>query len=571
MPDEAPDYLAEALLYLALIFAPFAFATTEAWSRAVLCAIVFALLLHRLRLTGAAALVNSGLSPAFWSSGTLILVAGLQMTRPAVPEALALAHGPFTLSRSLTLAFALDWLCYAVLLLAVPPIFRNPKAIARFAWLILIIGATLAVAGLAQRMAGDTHYFGIRPISPLNVPFGPFPNKNHAGTLLAMSVCAGGGLLADLIARSRILRRQGMTDELLGQTLVLLCLLSVALGGLVASRARAALLALAVTGVLASLTRLLDRSTSIRSRAILATVVAVAIVGGISAHRSGASLLGYVTSGSVNSYGFRLAMARDAFRLIQDFPLFGIGFGAYRVASPLYHDKLLDYFFVDYVHCDPIQMAAEGGIPLALVFYGLTLLTIGVSLRRSGREGFPNRHAAQGLLFACIVVMLHQLVDFPSRIPGVQAIFIATLAVVWGRSLPTTPAPSQANSPTPLRLGLFAIFLSAFWLLAFVPKVAATYFDLMSSRTIPPSTHYYQTAALSWEPTFERQWAMAWEYARAAEENPMARAVLWRRALRHSRAALDLEPFHPNLRRFHASLLRALARRDDAGEFEAAP
>ncbi len=568
MQDEAPDYLAETLLGLGLVVAPFAFGTTEGWSRGLLCGIAFLLLLRRYCRFGSSVFDPKALPPVLWGAVALVLLASLQALHYVSPEVLGLARGPFSLSRSLTMAFILDWVCYATLLVSVPSIYFRPEPILRLAWLLLLLGVAIAVAGIAQSAAGNTHYLGIRLINPLNVAFGPFPNKNHAGTVLAMSFCAGVGILAALIARARTLLRDGRTDEIVGRSLVLLCLLSVVFAGLLASRARAPLLALVITGAALSAFIFFKRSISIRAQTAVAVLFAVAVAAGAMALSAAPAAVTRVTTGSANSYPFRIAMAGDALRVIGDFPLFGIGLGAYRVISPLYHDSILSYFFVDYVHSDPLQLAAEGGVPVTCFFYFLALCTLYRSIRRCWSSGSPDRYAAFGILFACGIVLLHQLVDFPSRIPGVQAIFIALLAAGWGY---TTPVSQLHRPPSAIRQAIFAFALAAFWSLAFVPKVAAAYCDLLASRTIPPSTHYYRHAALLWEPTFDRQCAMAREYTSAAKENPVAQIILWRQALRHSRAALDLEPFHPELRRFHAAILRALGRKGDARFYSAPP
>ncbi|MBI3299544.1 MAG: O-antigen ligase family protein [Elusimicrobia bacterium] len=524
---------------------------------------------HRYRRDGASAFPFKGQSPAFWGAAALLLLAAVQSCFPAPPESLTMVGGPLTLSRDLTASYALDWAGYAALLLILPPVFRDPKAVTRLAWGILMMGATLSLVGLAQRMAGDSHYLGLRPINQLGVPFGPFPNKNHAGALLAAAFCAGAGILTELVADRRRLARERRTDELMGRFLVLSCLLFATGAGLLASRSRAALAGLILTGAFVAFLRILDRSVPSGSRMLSAALVASAAAAGTLAHLADVSLLGRLASGSINSVDFRIAMAKDALRLIGDFPFFGVGLGAFRVASPLYHDPVLGMYFVDYVHCEPLQLASEAGIPFALLFFSSMISAVALSWHRTGRGSAAGRTISRGLLCACMVVMLHQLVDFPNRIPGVQVVWIAALAAVWGLRQPSMN--SRRPAPPPRRQAGFALFLFVAWLAAFGPKLAASYFDFMASRTIPPSTHYFQNAALSWRPSFERQWAMAWSYSRAAAETPAARIVLWRHALRHSRAAMDLQPYHPNLRRFHASILAALGRQADARDLLGPP
>ena len=89
---------------------------------------------------------------------------------------------------------------------------------------------------------------------------------------------------------------------------------------------------------------------------------------------------------------------------------------------------------------------------------GLTLLvgqTAEVAINQHMLKGLsyddlPGRHEGLGLFFACIAFMFHQFFDFPTRIPGVQVIFISILAALWGRAV--APSSPRLRPPGPGRI-----------------------------------------------------------------------------------------------------------------------
>lgn len=544
MSDEAADPVAETLVGVLLFFGVFAFGSSEDWARCVLLALSSAIFCRsfsqgRTRLAGP--------FPAFGVIlAILTTMAMLQSLRIAPSIDVSRPWGPFSISRSLAARAAIDWGTATLLFLGASSTFRTGPSRRRLCWTLLCLGAALSLAGMAQATSGNTSLLGLREVVAPQVPFGPFPNKNHAATILLMALACGAGILASDWDRAAAFLNERRTDEFVGRTGVVMSLLAVTLLGLVACRSRAAVAIFSILLALGGGATASNQEFSKPLRHLALAVMAVVLVGITAALATqGAALLGQFPAVKENSFVLRLAMAHDAIRMIGQFPIFGVGLGNYRAASPLFHDSRLGAFFVDHVHCDPLELAAEAGIPAALGFYSLIILTIA----RSGRKPFESLAPALGMA-ACAAV-LHQLVDFPTRIPGVMLVFVVIVAAMSG-SAPPGLQPSPASRATMAAVSVIA------WGFICVPRLAAARLDLLSAQSFPPSTSYYQDAAVRWQPTYRRHWDLATSYVKLAEANPAARRALWRTSLGHISAARKIEPYNPDALRLEASVRAAL-------------
>lgn len=544
MPEGETHLPSELLLVGAVFFAPFAFGTTESWSRAVLAGMFALMVFLRYRAFGWSGLAPVRVPPALWGLGLLLGIALLQAANPVSPLKWADARGLFTFSRPRTLDWLFDWGLYAGMLLVLPNLFRNPQAVLRFAWALLICGALLSMVGVAQLQAGNTHYFGVRQVSDFRVPFGPFPNKNHAGTFLSLCALAGAGLAAAHLEQFRKLRPEGREDEFYGRLAVILALEFLVIAGLLQARSLGAVVAAAVAGAGALALCFLGA----RGQRGLAAFWLLAIMFGVILGALSTSKIrwaGYLPGAGERSVSFRLSMAEDGLRMVAAHPLLGSGLGALRAVYPAWISPSMKGFFTDHLHCDPIELAAEAGVPSAALFYSL----LGLTLWQALRSAASDRRLLSPLLFflgaAFLSFLIHQSVEFPSHIVSVHALALACLCACWGQANAAEPPPAQ-DRPSPRRVAFAAAALAAFFVVALVPRLAAAYCDLLASSYPQPSRHYFQVRALNWEPTFERECRLASSSLQMAYDNPAARTPLLRMAREHASAAVALEPLHPD-------------------------
>jgi len=114
----------------------------------------------------------------------------------------------------------------------------------------------------------------------------------------------------------------------------------------------------------------------------------------------------------------RTQVSRNSLPMIGEFPLFGVGLGAWPEIYPKYAPPPWDNVFMNAVHNEYIQFAAEVGlfgVVLGVGFIALAGLRIGSGIMALAPESFPIAIACAAALAA---VATHSIFDFPLRVPA---------------------------------------------------------------------------------------------------------------------------------------------------------
>jgi len=233
---------------------------------------------------------------------------------------------------------------------------------------------------------------------PFTVTAGVFANRNHLASLLYASL--------PFLIYLATFRGKGI---LAGAAM--LCVLLI----LLASGSRAgALIGISVM-VLSTL------FLSLRSRVGLGAIAALVTILGIYTIGSW-TLLG---SRGVEDLG-RLQMARTTIEGIGDNWLFGVGFGTFARAYPIYQDTSEIFrSYVNHAHNDFLELIFEGGllsVVLLLAYIALVMWQVA-----SVRYNLFQKAAALSILF----VLVHSVVDYPLRTLAVAVPFIYFNAVLF--------------------------------------------------------------------------------------------------------------------------------------------
>ncbi|MFM8884914.1 MAG: O-antigen ligase family protein [Chthoniobacterales bacterium] len=238
--------------------------------------------------------------------------------------------------------------------------------------------------------------------------FGFLPNRNHTATLLVVGSVLSFGLMQWRLARGD--KAAAAFAALCGApSLAALLFFSTSRAGVVFL-----VVGLAVWAVGAS------RSPGMRKR-ILSAVLALIVFAGLlfvfggSTVRDRLSLL-WTEAVSVQLEGggedvdFRQPVFRDTTRMIRDFPLSGTGLGQFRYVFPQYRSDSARAANVLHPESDWLMVAAETGLPSALVLAALLVWFVFVCWRsRSASGGMLRWTAASAILAAA----LHGVIDVP--------------------------------------------------------------------------------------------------------------------------------------------------------------
>jgi O-antigen ligase len=282
-------------------------------------------------------------------------------------------------------------------------------------WVIMlppvIMAAAEAAAGVAQAHAGFAR--------------GTYVNRNHFAGFLELS-------LPFAIAYSvMILGRRGSRPLPLRQALIACLAIATAaliVVGIVDSLSR--------MGFLASLAALMTLAMfSIRGsrRPLVALVTAAVIATAIWLPPD--ALIRRLTNlsapGEISTVT-RLNIWADTFRLIESYPVFGCGAGAYESAMHRYQTAA-PLNTVDYAHNDYLQLLAELGIP-GVVILGAGLFALVKKNIRDARRlsNSDARYLSIAALAAIVGILVHSAADFNLYIPA-NAFAVAWIAGIAAR------------------------------------------------------------------------------------------------------------------------------------------
>jgi len=385
---------------------------------------------------------------------------------------------PVSLAPALTATTLLKFLTYTllfVLILSYPVGDRiSSEKERRFLRTLLVTvvvsGGLVGGIGVAQYFAwnGKILWFFVpqdwgraRPDLQLRAS-GPFVNSDHFANYLALIFpLVLGGFLSQGFFISRT--RARLWRVLCGGTLFVLpvgILLSLSRGGWIGTALGTAFVlwhARPTSGWLLRATRV--RSGSLSRRLIVVTgcisaACALALWSPIGGDQISRRLEKTVMG--ENGLQDRVALWQDSLAMIRDFPVMGVGLGAWGDAFPHYQRPPWDPVPWRQAHNDYVQGLAETGV------IGMGLLTwffvvIAIRLLRGLRVvSLPLLPLYAGLVAALLVMTFHEGFDFSLQIPANAVLFTVILAVGLRMSIGSVQegaSPLTLRWQTPLACG----------------------------------------------------------------------------------------------------------------------
>jgi O-antigen ligase len=424
---------AGALLFAAVVGAPLCFGSTDTTTTALWCMVLGAAVAlvpvkdvaprHVAVFLGAVAIIVGGygfvlheqlaqepwIAPpdAIWTKAADLL------DTPVVASAAVTRHQPL-LSIGNSLACLLALICGFML--------GADRAFARrLLRVIAFSGAAVAVYGIVSYAVDPTHILWREKASYRDVLTATFVNRNTA------AVYFGSCAVIWLIFLSEIMREWrgcgSRWPQLLGDLLhafdrraigffaaLFVCLAAMFM---TASRAGTAfsLLGLAVASAF-----LFRRSLSYRRGTIAGLAIAV-VVGLMLLQIMGAGVLGRINVEGL-AEGGRVRTYAATLKMIGDHPWLGVGLGNFGWSYPAYRGDDISIWGVwDRAHSTPLELAAELGLPLAIIIYVGWLIAFAVLARGIWkRQHIPS--ATLAAFCVAMIAVLHSAIDFSLQDPG---------------------------------------------------------------------------------------------------------------------------------------------------------
>lgn len=321
----------------------------------------------------------------------------------------------------------------------------------------LVFAVAEAMFGIAMRNGPST---GIgAKVYYLGSATGTFINRGHFAVFLALGAGAAWALagsqfplLPEEVERhARRSRRSSQPPGVLEASgsrvpkLVLLGFLAAILGvGVVASQSRGPLIAL--IGVACTVGAWCWRWRNEKFYLVFGVgfpllTIAIAAMG-FGVRGALGRFAGVLAGGGDVSFWSRMQFWRDGLRAWTDAPLFGAGFGGWRVAYGL-RESVNHLYDVKHAHNELVEWLVEAGVVgTAALVLGAAMWLRGVLLGLRGVEHDGRSAAVLGCLVGVATAAVASLGDFPLHVPGVAlgvALFaglatgLLTDAPVWGR------------------------------------------------------------------------------------------------------------------------------------------
>jgi tetratricopeptide (TPR) repeat protein len=367
---------------------------------------------------------------------------------------------------------------------------------------IVAAAVLMAVTALAHAAVGAERVFGVYKPRELYAylpgRYGPLLNTNHLAAYCGMGACVAFGMLMTARETPRALSAGA-------------ALLLAATSVWASSRGGTGALVFGVVVTVALSVGIRQRRFD--ARRVETAVVAVALLAAGVMIALGAS--DYVIADLSGRDLSKLGIAKTAFRLVRDAPVFGVGRGAFETVFPSVRTDA-GYFTFTNPENIAAQWLVEWGVPASLV--AACLLGWGLRLRTVLNAARP----AAGVWAALVATVLHELVDYHLEVPGVMALAVLCAAVVVGAR---ARSGDEAHAPR-IRLAAWAACAAA------VPVALLVTLDRV-------------------EPLAKERSALA-----AAATDHALSAAAFRERVREAMLAYPAEPFFPLIGGVRAQVMR---------------
>jgi O-antigen ligase len=353
---------------------------------------------------------------------------------PLLPLAAAVAVGVLQLATGRTV-YAFDtkqslvrWLTFLCVFYVATTALRDERRLHWFQGAMLWFGSAVALVATLQTFTADGQIFWLFRVPYSDVAMGPILSHNHYAAFIEV-------LLP--LALYQALRRTDWPFLYAGMAATMY----------------------------ASVIACTSRAGTILSTAAVVVVISVMYLSGMVKGRQAGAVLLRIASLLVlftivvgwqavwnrllqpDPMVFRRELNISSLHMIAAQPWLGTGLGTWPVVYPKY--AIVDAgLFANQAHCDWLQWAAEGGIPLALLMVLLFVWAIRSTFRSFRR---PSPH--HGRSFRClwglgiVSVFLHACVDYPFSRPALGSWFIVMLAMLAAGNALAAPNRYASDEP----------------------------------------------------------------------------------------------------------------------------
>lgn len=517
----------EAILYSIFALSIAAFASAEPWSASLLqisIAIFVGLSAYKNRLR------TPGPVQKYMGIGfaCLAFVGMLQLVdqHPANYPNTSLF---FTASPWWTRKISLLMISYAGLCFSTPSSVFTRAGMYRCSWVIFGAGILVAVVGLGLRSENTALLLGFRPLAQSGaVPFGPFVNRDHAATFLAIAGLGGWGLLFASLREVRNSTSMSRLLEHLAKFSMILFMISFIVICLARTGSRGGMHAFLMASYIVSVAAIAAFSRGWRRIAQwlgLASLVMIYIYWLIACPE----WRGFQGSAWLATVQVRRSLYQSGLQMLGDFFMTGTGLGSVRSSFHAYQQPMVQGT-VEHVHSDWLEFLLQAGLPgllSAAIAFGCAAF---VGFRAWFRMPTCDTRALRGgAIGALVALMIHMCVDFPFQIPAIAMTAILGACIADSRHANASDSISRRRGHRIAKT--IAVCGAAIVVFCSFPTIVAEWFYYRGRSSDPMAMSYFVARALRWDSNPRYAVTLARTYGKLSEQNPAARTPLLRAGL----------------------------------------
>lgn len=284
-------------------------------------------------------------------------------------------------------------------------------------WMITIFGFVYAFFAILQSVLSPDKIYGLYDVS-LKSSYGSFVNRHNFAAFIEMAIAVPLGMMfVGAVEKDRKLLFITAIG-LMGIALIL----SGSRGGLVAFLAEIFFLVILTTKTKNYNQFALKAGLSVAL--VVIVIVGAIMVGGESSLTRISDTVGSndVTSGRTEIWSVSL-------QIIKDYPIFGVGLGAYSIAYTPY-DTLNGLSRVEQAHNDYLQVLTDAGLIGLIIGAGFLFLLFKTGLKNVNTNNTFRRGVAVGAFAGCFAVLVHSFFDFVLHTTAVSVLFLTLMALV---------------------------------------------------------------------------------------------------------------------------------------------
>jgi O-antigen ligase len=331
---------------------------------------------------------------------------------------------------------SIKFLAYLSAFLLAAYLFDSRKRKSTLLRILILLGCFEAVYGIVQYLTGWQNIFTYTKQFDLEEATGTYINRNHFAGLLELIlpfVVASVFYSFEIWSERRhpsVNRHSSLRPSSLGfRPVFYLLLLVIMVVPLVFSRSRGGILAALFSIVFVALLAQLRTRRKVWMLGIFLFLVCVMGYGlWIGLDPVLARFEQMRGPGYLQLEG-RVAIWKDALRLVRDYPLAGTGLGTFGPAFRRYQTNLVGNY-VDHAHNDYLEFAADTGLlGAALLFLPIVCLFIKMIICFLGDPRRYRRAVTLACVGSTLALLIHSITDFNLQIPANALIFAVVLGI----------------------------------------------------------------------------------------------------------------------------------------------